>query len=92
VVVATYETVAAPLDDDVRTAALGADDVTFASGSAARHFLQAAGGSLPNDGPRVVSIGPQTSEALREFGVQPDVEAEVHTPDGLVDALLRDTR
>ena len=91
-VVATYETVAAPLDEDARAAALAADDVMFASGSAARHFLAAAGGSLPDDGPRVVSIGPQTSEALREFGVEPHVEAEVHTPDGLVDALLRDPR
>lgn len=91
-VVATYETVAAPLDDDARAAALAADYVTFASGSAARHFLTAAGGSLPNDGPRAVSIGPQTSEALREFGVEPHVEADVHTPDGLVDALLRDRR
>lgn len=91
-VVTTYETVAAPLDDDVRAAALGADYATFASGSAARHFLEAVGGSLPNDGPRIVSIGPQTSEALRGFGVEPHVEAEVHTPDGLVDALLRDAR
>lgn len=89
-VLATYQTIAAPLDDEARAAALAADYVTFASGSAARRFLQAAGGSLPHDGPRVVSIGPQTSEALREFGIEPHVEAEVHTPDGLVDALLRD--
>jgi uroporphyrinogen-III synthase len=39
---------------------------------------------------RVVSIGPATSEVLREAGVQPDVEAPVHTPDGLVDALVVD--
>ena len=31
-----------------------------------------------------------TSEALREAGLEPDVEAEPHTPDGLVDALVAD--
>ena len=40
-------------------------------------------------GPRLVSIGPVTSAALREPGLEPDVEAAEHTPDGLVAALLR---
>jgi uroporphyrinogen III methyltransferase / synthase len=35
-----------------------------------------------------VSIGPATSAALREHGLEPDVEAAVHTPDGLVAALV----
>ena len=34
--------------------------------------------------PRLVSIGPVTSEALRERGLQPHVEAEQHDIDGLV--------
>ena len=54
-VLALYRTVAEPLDDDARRAALGADYVTFTSASAAR-FFHAAAGSL--DGPRLVSIGP----------------------------------
>ena len=33
---------------------------------------------------------PSTSEALRELGREPDVEADRHTPDGLVEALLAD--
>jgi uroporphyrinogen III methyltransferase/synthase len=37
-----------------------------------------------------VSIGPITSDALREHGLAPDVEAAEHTPDGLVAALLAD--
>jgi hypothetical protein len=27
---------------------------------------------------------------LREHGVEPDLEADPHTPDGLVEAVLRD--
>jgi uroporphyrinogen III methyltransferase/synthase len=80
-----YRTVAEPLDDRARAAALGADYVTFTSASAVRFFVAAAG--LP-DGPRLVSIGPITSDALREQGLEPHVEAAEHTPDGLVAALL----
>jgi uroporphyrinogen III methyltransferase/synthase len=105
VVAALYRTVAEPLDDAVRDAALAADYVTFASASAVRSFLRAAGGTLAREGPgaaagtdrpagdarpRLVSIGPATSAALREAGLEPDVEATVHTPDGLVEALLAD--
>ena len=88
-VLALYRTIAEPLDAAARDAALAADYVTFTSGSAVRSFVAAAGGP-PAGGPRLVSIGPATSEALREHGLEPDVEAEVHTPDGLVDALLAD--
>jgi uroporphyrinogen III methyltransferase/synthase len=82
-----YRTVAEPLDDGARAAALGADYATFTSASSAR-FFHAAAGTLA--GPRLVSIGPATSAALRELGFAPDVEAADHTPDGLVAALLAD--
>jgi uroporphyrinogen III methyltransferase/synthase len=39
---------------------------------------------------RVVSIGPVTSEMLRERGFEPDVEAERHDIDGVLDAVLAD--
>ncbi len=87
-VLALYRTVAEPLGDRARAAVLGADYATFTSASSAR-FLHAAAGTL--DGPRLVSIGPVTSAALSELGHPPDVEAPVHTPDGLVAALLADT-
>ncbi len=87
-IVALYRTVAEPPADDARAAALAADYATFTSASSVRHFLAAVGGRL--DGPRTVSIGPATSAELRAHGVEPDVEAEQHTPDGLVDALLAD--
>jgi uroporphyrinogen III methyltransferase / synthase len=79
-----YRTVAEPVADPPREA----DYVTFTSASSVRSYLAAAG-ALP-DGARTVSIGPATSAALREAGVEPDVEAETHTPDGLVEALLAD--
>jgi uroporphyrinogen III methyltransferase/synthase len=86
---ALYRTVAEPLDDATREAALAADFATFTSASSVHSFVQAAGG-VPSGRPRIVSIGPATSAALREHGLEPDVEAAVHTPDGLVDALLGD--
>ena len=45
----------------------------------------AEGGPLP---PVVAAIGPVTAATARDHGSAVDVEAEVHTIDGLVDALL----
>jgi len=84
-VVALYETVPEPLSEEARAAAAGADYVLFTSASSVR-FFAAAGGSL--SGPRLVSIGPATSAELRAQGVSPDLEADPHTPDGLIAALL----
>ncbi len=86
-VAALYETVPEPLADGPRKAAAAADYLLFASASSVRFFKQ-AGGAL--QGPRLVSIGPATSEELRAHGAEPDLEADPHTPDGLVDALLED--
>ena len=86
-VLALYETVAEPLDEGALAALRGADWVTFTSASTARFLAEAAGGSLP-EGPRLASIGPATSAAIRELGREPDLEADPHTPDGLIDALV----
>jgi uroporphyrinogen III methyltransferase/synthase len=88
-VVALYETVAEPLDNGARAAAAAADYLLFTSASSVRFYAR-AGGALA--GPRLVSIGPATSEALREHGAEPDLEAEPHTPDGMLDTLVRDGR
>ena len=88
-VAALYETVAEPLAGDAREAAAAADYLLFTSASSVRHYA-AAGGALA--GPRLLSIGPATSAALRSHGVEPALEADPHTPDGLVDALLADAR
>jgi uroporphyrinogen III methyltransferase/synthase len=86
-ILALYRTISAPLDDAARSAVDGADYATFTSASAVRNVLE-AGATL--NGPRLVSIGPATSAMLREHGHTPHVEAEEHTPDGLVEALLAD--
>ena len=86
-VFALYETVPEPLDDATRDAAAAADYVLFTSASSVR-FFAAAGGAL--QGPRLVSIGPATSAEVRALGAEPDLEADPHTPDGLVAALLAD--
>jgi len=89
--VALYRTVAEPLDPAARDAALGADYATFTSASSVRFFIEATGGpdSL-RGGPRLASIGPITSAALRDHGLEPHVEATEHTPEGLVAAVVAD--
>jgi uroporphyrinogen III methyltransferase/synthase len=87
-ILALYRTVPEPLDGAARAAALDADYVTFTSASSVRFFFEAAG--APAAGQRIVSIGPVTSTALREHGLEPDIEAAEHTPDGLLAALVAD--
>jgi uroporphyrinogen III methyltransferase / synthase len=86
-----YETLAEPLDDAALDAVRRADYVTFTSSSTVRFFVQAAGGQ-PGLSPatRIVSIGPVTSETLREHRLEPHVEAQQHDIDGLVAALIAD--
>ncbi len=87
-VVALYETVAEPLDEPTAAAAAAADYVTFTSASSVRFFLEATSGAKPAG--RIVSIGPATSQALREHGLEPALEADPHTPDGLIAAITGD--
>ena len=83
-----YETVAEPLPPS-SSKPRAADYVTFTSASTVRFFLQAADSPL-SPHTRIVSIGPITSAALREHGLEPHVEAENHDIDGLLQALLAD--
>ena len=94
-VLALYETVTEPLDEAAVRSVAEADYVTFTSASTVRHLLAAAGeGALGGAGrrPKLASIGPATSAELRAHGREPDLEADPHTPDGLVDAVLADAR
>lgn len=88
-VLALYETVAEPLSESQLAAVAEADYVTFTSSSTVRFFLQAAGGRL-RPATRLASIGPVTTMALRERGLEPDLEASTHDIDGLVEALVKD--
>ena len=88
-VVALYETVREEPSPDAVEAAQAADYVTFTSSSTVRNLTEALGERFPKDA-RIVSIGPVTSEAVRDAGLEVDVEAQRHDIDGLVAALLAD--
>lgn len=86
-----YETLAVKFGAELRDAVLAADWAIFASASAARHFVAAVGGPeiVRIAELRLATIGPQTTAALRELGLEPTTEAVEHTPDGLVAALVQ---
>jgi uroporphyrinogen III methyltransferase / synthase len=88
-VVALYETVREEPDAEAIEAAQDADYVTFTSSSTVGNLTEALGQRFPRDA-RVVSIGPVTSEAARDAGLEVHVEAERHDVDGLLAALLAD--
>jgi len=90
-VLALYETVTEPLAGAALEAARGADYVTFTSASAVQRFLAAAGRQAGGEvRGRVASIGPVTSAALREHGLEPHLEAARHDLEGLVTAIVED--
>lgn len=64
------------------------DLATFTSASAVRGYIDAVGEEVALKVP-AASIGPQTSDALREAGIEVKAEAEESTIDGLASAVLR---
>jgi uroporphyrinogen III methyltransferase/synthase len=90
-VLALYETVAEPLSARTLRAVREADYITFTSSSTVRFFVQAAGGEAGiSPATRIVSIGPVTSETLREHGLEPHIEADRSDVEGILAALLAD--
>jgi len=70
----------------------GADWVTFTSGSTVRHFherfdLPALKRKFPQL--QVASIGPETTCALTELGLVPEIQAKPQTAEGLLQALMK---
>jgi uroporphyrinogen III methyltransferase/synthase len=92
--VACYKTVAETEDRTGAAARLmesGADWITFSSSSTVAHFharfdLVSLLKKFPAT--KLASIGPETSKALAELGLQPALEAKQHTIDGLVAGLI----
>ncbi len=73
--------------------ALGARQVnwiTFTSSSTARNLVGLLGPDYRATlaGVKLASIGPITTRTLQDLGLEPDVQAERYTIDGLVDAML----
>ena len=85
-VVDAYRTVAAAVPPEQLEAVRAADVITFTSASTVERFLDAYGrDAVP---PIVACIGPITADTARHHGLAVDVIADVHTIDGLVDALI----
>jgi len=99
-----YDTVAADELAEPAERVEGADYITFTSASTARRLADlldaAAEGSGRGGtrlaqrlaGVRLCSIGPVTSAALRELGLEVAVEAREYTAAGLVEAIVADAR
>ncbi len=72
--------------------AAGIDAATFTSSSSVSHLAEAAravGIKFPFAGVAAVSIGPITSQTLRELGWEPAIEANPSDIPGLVSATVR---
>lgn len=67
----------------------GADLAAFTSSSTVKNFTRLLGKDYRRRlaGVKLASIGPVTSAALREAGLEPDAEAEVYTIKGLTEAI-----
>ena len=65
-----------------------ADWITFTSSSTVKNFVELAGLDALR-GVKVASIGPVTSATARDLGLTVDAEADPHTTQGLIDALMR---
>jgi uroporphyrinogen-III synthase len=73
----------------------GIDAATFTSSSSVTHLAEAArraGIVFPFAGVRSISIGPITSQTLRELGWEPAGEAKVSDIQGLIDAVILSLR
>jgi uroporphyrinogen-III synthase len=71
------------------------DAATFTSSSTVTNFFQllsSAGIDKPPVGIRAISIGPITSQTLRDHQWEPDAEADPHDLQGLVAAVCRSLR
>lgn len=89
-VVTAYRTVPAVITAAERAEVASADAVTFTSGSTVDQWVAVFG--VDSAPPIVACIGPVTADVARHHGLRITVIAEVHTVDGLVDALITHRR
>jgi uroporphyrinogen III methyltransferase/synthase len=85
-VVDAYRTVTAPPDEATLAKVAGADAVTFTASSTVTRFLELAGRDrVPGC---VVAIGPITAATARDADLDVTVEAQEHSLEGMVAALV----
>ena len=90
--VPAYRTVPEALDGD-RVSELFARDeihwITFMSSSTVKNFFSAVSAErIRSSSARIASIGPVTSEALRDLGLAVDVQADRYTVEGLAASIV----
>ncbi|NQS99131.1 MAG: uroporphyrinogen-III C-methyltransferase [candidate division Zixibacteria bacterium] len=88
-----YLTFTAEWDEGMRAAFAEAeiDAVTFSSGSTVAGLVEILGEAEFQcfiESTAVISIGPVTSDILRQAGGEPAIEAKVHTMEGVIDAVV----
>jgi len=87
-----YRTVAADHIDESATAALQqntVDWITFTSSSTAQNMVKLLADKRDLlTGVKLASIGPITSDTLRQLGLEPTVQADPHDIDGLIQAII----
>ena len=98
-VIPVYETVmetpGEEMVEEIRTGKV--DMITFTASSTVRNFVDIMGGpekkarAIPAT-VKIASIGPITSETLREFGFRIDIEPPVYTIDALIEAIVAEIR
>jgi uroporphyrinogen III methyltransferase/synthase len=93
-VVPVYRVVPAKPDPTAlaRLAQGGVDVATFASGGTAAHFIEVLKGAGVDPGVvmrslKIASVGPVTTQGIRDLGYPVDVEARESTMESLVDAI-----
>ncbi|MEI7622047.1 MAG: uroporphyrinogen-III C-methyltransferase [Actinomycetes bacterium] len=85
-VVDAYRTIPVQPSDDERERVRGADIITFTSSSTVENWIASFGiDTIPE---HVACIGPITADTARRAGLRVDVIADVHTIDGLIDAIV----
>lgn len=84
--VTAYRTIDAEVTDAERLIAASGHIITFTSSSTVERFVRLVGiDTLP---PVVASIGPITSATARDLGIEVNIEADPHTIDSLVTAVV----
>lgn len=84
-----YDTLIADVDDETIEQVKNADAITFASSSTVQNAIKLFGHEVVQGIPVKVSIGPVTSKTMRDNNIEPSCEADPHTIDGVVAALLK---
>ncbi|MBM3753335.1 MAG: uroporphyrinogen-III C-methyltransferase [Acidobacteria bacterium] len=83
-----YRNVVPPGASEKIAAIAHADFIVFTSSSTVKNFLALDGRRLLDACARAISIGPATSETMRAHGVAIAAEANPHTFDGVIDAII----